>query len=108
MTSRSESIKILKDRATQMKGEFSREIDKIIGGIDDSQLIESEGGSIQGDSLEEYEKRLDSLKEELKKLKKVKKRQEEISKLEEKKVNVINEIEKTMSGGKRKKRHKKH
>lgn len=108
MTSRSESIKILRDRAAQMKDEFGREIDKIIGGIDDSQIIESEGGSIQGDRLDEYEKRLDSLKEELKKLKKVKKRQEEISKLEEKKVDVINEIEKTMSGGKRKKRRNKH
>lgn len=107
MASRSESIKVLRDRAAQMKDEFSREIDKIIGGID-SQSSESESGSIQGDRLDEYEQRLDSLKEELKKLKKLKKRQEEISKLEEKKVDVINEIQKTMNGGKRKKRHNKH
>lgn len=107
MASRSESIKILKDRAAQMKDEFSKEIDKIIGGID-SQSSESEAGNIHGDSFDEYEKRLDGLKEELKKLKKVKKRQEEISKLEEKKVDVINKIQKTMSNGKRKKRHNKH
>lgn len=107
MTSRSESVKVLRDRAAQMKDEFGREIDKIIGGID-LQSSESESESIQGDRLDEYEKRLDSLKEELKKLKKLKKRQEEISKLEEKKVDVINKIQKTMSGGKRKKRHNRH
>lgn len=108
MTSRSESVKVLKDRAASMKDEFGREIDKIIGNLDDPQVSGSGGGSIHGDRLDEYQKRLDGLKEELKKLKKLKKRQEEISKLEEKKVDVINEIQRTMSGGKRRKRHNKH
>lgn len=108
MTSKSESIKALRHRATEMKDEFGREIDKIIGGIDDSQALESGDDVIQGDRVDEYEKRLNSLKEELKNLKKLKKRQEKISKLEEKKVNVIKEINKTVSGGKRKKKHNKH
>jgi hypothetical protein len=98
---------VLKRKAAELKDEFNKEIGRVIEDAGDAEGVLSEE-DIKGDNIEEYEKRLEQLKDEVKKLKKVKKRQEKISKLEAERVDVIKEIERNRHGGTGHRKHTKH
>lgn len=106
-----DAISVLKKKAMLLKKEFEGEIDRII------QDMEGRAGAtfdmprssdVNSDDLQEYENRLEALKEELKRLKKIKKQQKKISKLEEEREDVIKKIEKKREVERRHKGHKKH
>ena len=111
MSRDAEGIRQLKKKAMELKLEFEGEIDRIIKDIDGK--VDAQNGEMyrledDDENLDEYEARLEGLKDELKKLKKIKKQQKKISKLEEEKVDVIKEIEEKRNIGKKSKGHKKH
>lgn len=108
---RQETVELLKKRAIEVRKGFEEEIDRIIHDI------EMGGDAHKGDAyretrasdedLQEYEKKLEGLKDELKRLKKIKKQQKKINKLEEEREDVINKIEEKREMEKRLKGHKK-
>lgn len=112
MSKNLETVENIKKRAMELKKEFDEEIKRILSDVEDgcespkSELYRKDG--MDNDDLQEYENRLESLKDELKKLKKIKKQQKKINKLEEEREDVIHKIEKKRKDEKRIKSHQKH
>ena len=111
MSERREVINDLRKKAEEVKKEFDNEIDTIIKEITMDKNIAADNSNVieekqRQDKLVEYEKKFETLKEELKSLKKIKKRQKKISKLEEERMYVLNEIERNKGKNKGLKKHK--
>jgi predicted RNase H-like nuclease (RuvC/YqgF family) len=111
MSGREEQERLLMEKAASLKREFEEEIGRIFEGMQ----LDKEGhktGMYRGEeevdsgSLEEYERKLEGLKDELKRLKKIKRRQKKISKLEEERKDVLRDIEKKRIRENRVRRHK--
>lgn len=107
-----ESIELLKKKALELKKGFEEEINRIISEMEGDKASPTDkmrkDKDIGDEDLQEYEKRLEGLKDELKRLKKIKKHQKKINKLEEEREDVIKNIEKRRELEKKIKNYKKH